>query len=301
METDGSTSLANRITGDERAVTIPIDAAHGMAGNISAGDHVDIYAGFNVKKLRLTAHWTRLPHERPVLKLLVADVLVLEFLRTSGSSSIGAGGTKDQLTLRMGDQDAASTAFAADNGVLWAILRPRSMRIRRARTSSRSRPSSSACRRERRTSSSAVGRPGMNQTSRALVAVDEGVDHALVQAALPAHQRRDPDRRHRRRPRRELGDAAGDADRPPHRRLHGLFRPRSLPDRRRGQAAAPTGPSSSSSRAAGRLRAPDLRGRRGRHPRPPDRLRGRSRSRLQKAMARKPGTAVATRHQRSRR
>jgi hypothetical protein len=25
----------------------------------------------------------------------------------------------------MGDQDAASTAFAADNGVLWAILRPK--------------------------------------------------------------------------------------------------------------------------------------------------------------------------------
>ena len=47
VETGGLTSLANRITGDERAVTIAVDAAHGMAGNISAGDHVDIYAGFN--------------------------------------------------------------------------------------------------------------------------------------------------------------------------------------------------------------------------------------------------------------
>ena len=28
----------------------------------------------------------------------------------------------------------------------------------------------------------------MNQSVRALVAVDDGVDHALVQSALPAHQ-----------------------------------------------------------------------------------------------------------------
>jgi pilus assembly protein CpaB len=124
LETGGATSLANRITGDERAVTIPIDAAHGMAGNISAGDHVDIYAGFNVKKLKADGTPDTAAAERPVLKLLVADVLVLE-APDEGSAAIGAGGSKTQLTLRMGDQDAASTAFAADNGILWAILRPK--------------------------------------------------------------------------------------------------------------------------------------------------------------------------------
>jgi Flp pilus assembly protein CpaB len=124
LETGGSTSLANRITGDERAVTVPIDAAHGMVGNISAGDHVDIYAGFNVKKLKADGTPDTAAAERPVLKLLVADVLVLE-APSDGSSSIGAGGGKAQLTLRMDDKDAASTAFAADNGILWAILRPK--------------------------------------------------------------------------------------------------------------------------------------------------------------------------------
>jgi pilus assembly protein CpaB len=122
VETGGSTSLSNRITGDERALTIPIDAAHGMAGNISAGDHVDIYAGFNVKKLKADGTPDTAAAERPVLQLLVADVLVLE---APDEASNSVGGSKTQLTLRMGDQDAASTAFAADNGVLWAILRPK--------------------------------------------------------------------------------------------------------------------------------------------------------------------------------
>jgi Flp pilus assembly protein CpaB len=124
LETGGATSMANRITGDERAVTVPIDVAHGMVGEISAGDHVDIYGGFNVKKLNADGTPDTAAAERPVLKLLVADVLVLE-APDSGSNGIGASGGKSQLTLRMNDQQAATTAFSADNGILWAFLRPK--------------------------------------------------------------------------------------------------------------------------------------------------------------------------------
>ena len=124
LETGGATSMANRITGDERAVTVPIDVAHGMVGEISAGDHVDIYGGFNVKKLNADGTPDTAAAERPVLKLLVADVLVLE-APDSGSTGIGASGGKSQLTLRMNDQQAATTAFSADNGILWAFLRPK--------------------------------------------------------------------------------------------------------------------------------------------------------------------------------
>jgi hypothetical protein len=42
-----------------------------------------------------------------------------------GSAGLGAGGGKAELTLRMDDKQAASTAFAADNGVLWVVLRPK--------------------------------------------------------------------------------------------------------------------------------------------------------------------------------
>jgi pilus assembly protein CpaB len=124
LETGGATGLSNRITGDERAVTVPIDAAHGMVGQISTGDHVDVYGGFNVKKLNADGTPDTAAAERPVLKLLVPDVLVLD-APAEGSAGLGAGGSKAELTLRMTDQQAASTAFAADNGVLWVILRPK--------------------------------------------------------------------------------------------------------------------------------------------------------------------------------
>jgi Flp pilus assembly protein CpaB len=124
VESGGATSLANRITGDQRAVTVPIDAAHGMVGQINAGDHVDVYAGFNVKKLNADGTPNTAAAERPVLKLIVPDVLVLD-APEDGSAGLGAGGSKAKLTLRMDDQQAASAAFAADNGVLWVLLRPK--------------------------------------------------------------------------------------------------------------------------------------------------------------------------------
>jgi len=61
---------------------------------------------------------------KPVLKLLVPDVLVLG-IPSSSSSGISNGSSKTMLTLQMNDQDAADAAFAADNGVLWVMLRPR--------------------------------------------------------------------------------------------------------------------------------------------------------------------------------
>jgi Flp pilus assembly protein CpaB len=119
-----STSLANRISGDERAVTLPIDSAHGMIGQLEAGDHVDVYAGFNVQQFRLNGGFQEEGPERPVLKLISADVLVLA-VPTSGSGGIGGGSGKTRLVVRMTDKQAADAAFAADNGILWAVLRPR--------------------------------------------------------------------------------------------------------------------------------------------------------------------------------
>ena len=41
-------AAATRITGDERAISVPIDSAHGLIGQVRAGDHVDVYVGLNV-------------------------------------------------------------------------------------------------------------------------------------------------------------------------------------------------------------------------------------------------------------
>jgi Flp pilus assembly protein CpaB len=115
-------SLANRITENQRVVTVPVDGAHGMIGQVQAGDHIDVYAGFNVR--RLTADGRPEPGvaERAVLRLITEDVLVLD-VPQSGSG--GIGGNKAKLTLRVSDEDAAKIAFTADNGIIWTVLRPR--------------------------------------------------------------------------------------------------------------------------------------------------------------------------------
>jgi len=100
-------TLQTKITGTDRAIALSIDAEHGMIGQISAGDHVDIFMGF----AREGAGGTQ-----PVIKLLMADVLVLR-------APLAGNG---QVTLRAPMRQAAQLAYAADNGHLWFVLRPAS-------------------------------------------------------------------------------------------------------------------------------------------------------------------------------
>jgi Flp pilus assembly protein CpaB len=115
-------SLSNRITADQRILTLPFDSAHGMIGQIEAGDRIDVYAGFNVRRLGPDGRPEPGVTERPVLKLITSDVQVIE-VPQAGSG--GIGGNKARLTIRASDQEAAKMAFTADNGILWAVLRPR--------------------------------------------------------------------------------------------------------------------------------------------------------------------------------
>jgi len=62
-------SLQTKLTGADRAITLTVDASHGMIGQIAAGDHIDVFIGFNVQGAGGT---------QPVIKLLMADVLVLK-------------------------------------------------------------------------------------------------------------------------------------------------------------------------------------------------------------------------------
>jgi len=101
-------TLQTKIAGADRAISLSIDAEHGMIGQISAGDHVDIFIGFNVQGAGGT---------QPVIKLLMADVLVLK---------APLGGGNGLITLRAPEYRAAQLAYAADNGQLWFVLRPAS-------------------------------------------------------------------------------------------------------------------------------------------------------------------------------
>jgi Flp pilus assembly protein CpaB len=111
--------VLSKLADDERAVTIPLDAAHGMIGQVQAGDHVDVLAGFLVQD-------DTGARPRPVLRTLLQDVEVLKAppVGKSSSGALGAANQTQNLVLRVSDEDAAQLAFSSDNGKIWIVLRP---------------------------------------------------------------------------------------------------------------------------------------------------------------------------------
>ena len=101
-------TLQTKISGSDRAISVQIDAEHGMVGQIGAGDHIDIFVGVN----RLGSGGTQ-----PIIKLLMEDITVLR-----APLGTGAG----LYTLRATGRQAAVLAYASDNGKLWFVLRPAS-------------------------------------------------------------------------------------------------------------------------------------------------------------------------------
>jgi pilus assembly protein CpaB len=110
-------AVSTALTRDWRAIAVPIDSIHGVSGQIGAGDHVDVYVGFNVDRAAGGGNV-------PVIKLLIPDTLVLQ---SAGTAPTGIGGNAaggGNIVLRATTQQAANLAYAADNGVIWLTLRP---------------------------------------------------------------------------------------------------------------------------------------------------------------------------------
>jgi Flp pilus assembly protein CpaB len=108
--------VAGLLTPNQRAMTISVDTAHGMVGQIHDGDHVDVYAGFELEPATGGRN-------HPVLRLLMSNVQVLKAATESGGG-LGGGGGKTSVTMNVTDVQAGPLAFAADNGKLWLVLRP---------------------------------------------------------------------------------------------------------------------------------------------------------------------------------
>jgi Flp pilus assembly protein CpaB len=115
-----SSALAATLTEHERIVSIPLDAAHGLSGDLEVGNHVDVYAGFNVIPIRPDGTPANGGQARPVLKLIVPNVPVVAI--ESGSASLAS--KTSNLSLKVNDVQATQIAFASDNGKVWLSLRP---------------------------------------------------------------------------------------------------------------------------------------------------------------------------------
>ena len=109
--------IIEKLGPDQRAMRVAVDAAHGMTGELRRGDHVDIYSGFIV---RFGA-----ARQRPVLRPLMQDLLVLDAPKVGDTGSSGVSGRrKKEVTLRVTSRQGPKLAFAADNGEVWLALRP---------------------------------------------------------------------------------------------------------------------------------------------------------------------------------
>lgn len=109
-------AIPTRITGAQRAISVPIDAAHSLAGHITAGDRIDLYVSMTGAVGGAAV---------PIVKLLLADVYVLAAPGAAAGGGIG-GPTAPNYVFRVGSEDAARIAFASEHGSLWVVARPSS-------------------------------------------------------------------------------------------------------------------------------------------------------------------------------
>jgi Flp pilus assembly protein CpaB len=115
-----STNLAATVTGDQRIISIPFNAAQGLSGDLQVGDYVDVYGGFNVSPVG-PGGLSSGGASRPVIRrILTAVPVVAVGGKTSGAFASGS----TNLSFKVTDQQAAELAFASQNGTLWLGLRP---------------------------------------------------------------------------------------------------------------------------------------------------------------------------------
>jgi Flp pilus assembly protein CpaB len=123
--TDAPTdAVTTKLTGNQRAISIPLDSAAGLTPFLQAGDHVDIMAGFNVIPIGPNgAPLSGNSQARPVEKVVAQNIKVLEVPSTSSSSTTN-GSNSGNIVVQVTDQQAWDIAFAINNGTVFLAGTP---------------------------------------------------------------------------------------------------------------------------------------------------------------------------------
>jgi Flp pilus assembly protein CpaB len=116
-----ATSMASKLTGSQRIVAIPLDASHGLISDLNAGDHVDVYVGFNITPVGPNGIPVAGGQSRPVLRLVMQNITVAAVQHAGGGVGASSSST---VSMKVNDLQAAQLAFASDNGKIWLSLRP---------------------------------------------------------------------------------------------------------------------------------------------------------------------------------
>ncbi len=109
------TNVAATLVDRQRAISIPLDSAHGMLNNLQVGSRVDIYGGFNVVKVGADGSPISGGQARPVLKMIMSNILVVGIVKNGNSANVA---------FRTNDKQSTELAFASDNGKVWVAIRP---------------------------------------------------------------------------------------------------------------------------------------------------------------------------------
>jgi len=107
--------LVAKLAPAQRAMTVTVTAARGLAGQIETGDRVDVYADIESGN-----------RGQSYVVLLMSNTLVLK-APSSQNHALGSPESQNQestATLQVSDSQAGELAYAADNGKLWLALRP---------------------------------------------------------------------------------------------------------------------------------------------------------------------------------
>jgi len=113
-----SNDLTLSLTKFQRAISMPLDSAHGLVGDVQTGNYVDVIAGFNVQKTSRNGQ----PIGPPVAEAVTLLQKILVLSAPSNSTGIAASRTSN-VVLRLTDQQATKLAYASDNGNVWIVLR----------------------------------------------------------------------------------------------------------------------------------------------------------------------------------
>jgi Flp pilus assembly protein CpaB len=111
-----SGGLPSELGPSQRAMTVTVDSAHGMVGQINNGDHVDVYADLESGSGKA----------QQFVRLLLTDVPVLKTPTSANNGTFGNNPSTQQsnVTLKVDSDQAGALAFASDNGKVWLVLRP---------------------------------------------------------------------------------------------------------------------------------------------------------------------------------
>ena len=103
-------AVITKLSGKQRALSIPVSQLHGTLPEVHAGDRVDIYVATTAGG-------------QAIVKLFRPNVYVMA---VPGATTDASGNTTTSggVILRVPSKDAADYAFAADNAQFWFVLRP---------------------------------------------------------------------------------------------------------------------------------------------------------------------------------